>query len=43
MLPEQPGRHAAPPLSGDPATDWALWRLFLLVAEVATTQQRREQ
>ena len=32
-----------PALTGDPRTDWALWRLSLIVAEIAESALRREQ
>lgn len=33
----------APTLTGDPHVDWAVWRLSLLVAEIAQAKLHREQ
>ncbi len=35
-----PGRDTGPPaLTGDPRVDWALWRLSLVLREIAARQQ----
>ncbi len=35
--------HPPPTLTGDPRTDWALWRLSLVITEIAAATLRQER